>query len=660
MCEWSGITCNAAKNVTAIELPAADLLATLPTELGLLSSMAVIDLKKNLILGTLPTEIANLPHLVVCILAENELNGEIPSFVSPSLKTLDLSHNSFEGKLVPDFGTWNVLLTYIDMQYNFLTGYLPFGLERLTHLNSISFTNNRLSGTLPNFVGSLPNLQYLYLNKNDFVGAIPAAWGGYSTSLKEVWLQDNLLSGQVPGTLAEIITLEDLYLDGNKLTGEMPPDLCTANLNADFFAQIVNQTSPKDYCDSVACPINTVSLDGLYPCHDCPRQEVQNPYLGRTGECVQLTEGVIVGNLLGKGNARWEVACFYHGVTCDHMGRVIKINAASQGLSGSIPDELGYLRHLKELDLSDNRFTGYLPSGLRFAPLEVLDVSGNQLRGIVPPLMCGMDKVNGNGVDGDFDCTNIACPAGTYSPTGWGDCMTCNKAGMSFLGSKYCGSKNLGSSITAPNPLSNESRPLWSPVSISLIVIGVLVPVLTFFIYTKKGSVRRERVDNFDARIDEYADAWRLDEERSSFPHTEELKARLKRLHKGSSPGQWLRKYWRRAQSYAISLSETEEVRDKPGTKKVKVYEGEIDDFGWKERDSILKHRDIERAVERQRDTSSLTVWEYPDPLERDALSTTSAGDDTRFSIDDDESPSSDSSCHDEQKEMFLDVPRIE
>jgi hypothetical protein len=92
----------------------------------------------------------------------------------------------------------------------------------------------------------------------------------------------------------------------------------------------------------------------------------------------------------------------------------------------------------------------------------------------------------------------------------------------------------------------------------------------------------------------------------------------------------------------------------------VKVYEGEIDDFGWKERDSILKHRDIERAVERQRDTSSLTVWEYPDPLERDALSTTSAGDDTRFSIDDDESPSSDSSCHDEQKEMFLDVPRIE
>lgn len=54
-------------------------------------------------------------------------------------------------------------------------------------------------------------------------------------------------------------------------------------------------------------------------------------------------------------------------------------------LSGAIPASLGDLRTLARLDLSSNRLLGSIPAKIADAPLEVLDVSNNNLSGIVPP-----------------------------------------------------------------------------------------------------------------------------------------------------------------------------------------------------------------------------------------------------------------------------------
>lgn len=54
-------------------------------------------------------------------------------------------------------------------------------------------------------------------------------------------------------------------------------------------------------------------------------------------------------------------------------------------LSGAIPASLGDLRTLARLDLSSNRLFGSIPAKIADAPLEVLDVSNNNLSGIVPP-----------------------------------------------------------------------------------------------------------------------------------------------------------------------------------------------------------------------------------------------------------------------------------
>ena len=640
--------------ITSIKLPESDLLATIPTELGLLTSLEIIDLKKNLIRGTLPTAFTSLPNLVLCNLAGNQLEGAIPAFNSATLKTLDLSHNGFQGSLPPDFGAQNLALTAVDFQYNHLTGYIPFGLEGLSQMNTISFSYNLLSGTLPNYLAVLTSLEYLYLNNNNLVGSIPEAWGGKNSPFKEVWLQKNLLSGQVPSSLGQNTLLLNLYLDGNKLTGDIPLSLCHEKLNVDFFQQI-NKTTPADYCDSIACPSNTVSKDGLYPCNICEMQEVVNPYLGRARDCIQMNESFIVGNFLAKGEVWQTNACAYDGVTCNSQGQVLKIIVPGRFLTGTIPDELGLLVHLQELNLSDNSLTGFLPSGLRFAPLDILDVSRNQLRGIVPPLLCNMNKVNGNGDNGIFECTNIVCPVGTFNEAGRGVCKICNDEKSLFLGSNTCGSIHEGISVPTPSlPSQMEGSRAGQTIFISCIVVVVIgVFIVTTYIFVSRYLTGRGKLDHFE-------EGWAIDEDRSSFPHTDELKARLKRLRRRSSMGEWLRNHVRRAQSYRVSLSETEEVHDPPGTKQVKVHKGEIDDYGWKGRDDILKHRDLERAVDQQKSGISLTVWEYPDPLEQDALTVTSMLNDNQFTIDDNSLHLSERSLLTEQKEMFLDVPRIE
>ena len=50
-------------------------------------------------------------------------------------------------------------------------------------------------------------------------------------------------------------------------------------------------------------------------------------------------------------------------------------------------------------------------------PLNKLDVSGNKVKGFVPPTLCEKEDINSNGQIGRFDCEHIACPMGHFSPT---------------------------------------------------------------------------------------------------------------------------------------------------------------------------------------------------------------------------------------------------
>ena len=76
----------------------------------------------------------------------------------------------------------------------------------------------------------------------------------------------------------------------------------------------------------------------------------------------------------------------WEGVTTSGTpSRVTELDLSSEGLSGSIPAELGTLFELTTLDLSMNSLTGDIPAELGLLPnLEEIRLSGNSLTGCVP------------------------------------------------------------------------------------------------------------------------------------------------------------------------------------------------------------------------------------------------------------------------------------
>ena len=75
----------------------------------------------------------------------------------------------------------------------------------------------------------------------------------------------------------------------------------------------------------------------------------------------------------------------WNGVSTDEHGRVIEIILGANGLTGTIPPELGNLANLEELILWDNDITGPIPPELGdLLNLKVLFLMNNEFNGLIP------------------------------------------------------------------------------------------------------------------------------------------------------------------------------------------------------------------------------------------------------------------------------------
>ena len=107
---WTGISCsnNVLKKITSLTLSNRALVGTIPTSIGLLTSLnRYLWLFNNHLGGTIPSTLGNLTLLMSLRLDENSLTGNVPARLSrlTKLSTLNLNDNYLNGSLPSYFKT---------------------------------------------------------------------------------------------------------------------------------------------------------------------------------------------------------------------------------------------------------------------------------------------------------------------------------------------------------------------------------------------------------------------------------------------------------------------------------------------------------------------------------------------------------------------------
>lgn len=127
-CGWAGIICDTGHHrVISISLSSKNLTGYIPSEIGALSFLTLLDLSHNAFGGPLPHHITTLQNLVHLDISSNNFNGSLPESLSNLTQlrgTLNLSYNAFSGEVPASFGLLPVMVS-LDLRHNNLTGKIP-------------------------------------------------------------------------------------------------------------------------------------------------------------------------------------------------------------------------------------------------------------------------------------------------------------------------------------------------------------------------------------------------------------------------------------------------------------------------------------------------------------------------------------------------------
>jgi len=188
--------------------------------------------------------------------------------------------NEWNGVKCRAIGNNQFQVTSLVVQGNNLKGTIPAAIGSLTNLQFLYLSGNQLVGTIPSEVGQLLQLVQLGFDKNQLSGGFPdmSRLAGLQTiyfqdnlftgpldnlgrlpGVQYLWLSRNKLMGTIPNNLASIFSLQQIGLDSNSLTGTVPSGFgSTQNLFQAFYGQ-GNQFSgpfPTNLCKTAQCDLS--------------------------------------------------------------------------------------------------------------------------------------------------------------------------------------------------------------------------------------------------------------------------------------------------------------------------------------------------------------------------------------------------------------------
>ncbi|KAK8449027.1 hypothetical protein SEVIR_7G149600v4 [Setaria viridis] len=460
----------------------SDLAGSLP-ELPAGSSLEILNLKETQFSGQIPSSIGNLKHLKTLDISGSNGSGGIPASIGDleSLSFLDLSSSGFHiGELPAAIGRLQSLstlrliecgisgeipssfanltrLTELNLSQNNISGPLTFcSKESFLNLRRLQLCCNSLSGPIPSFIFSLPQLEFVSLMLNNLAGPLPE-FSNPSPLLQSIYLDYNQLNGSIPMSFFELMGLQTLDLSRNSFTGTVKlsffwklTNLSNLCLSANKLTVIVDD----DHISSLSASLPQINSLGLACCN-----MTKIPSLLRY---VLVNDLDLSCNQIGGSIPRWiwggqvenvdvfkfnlsrnkftdidlaldNARIYYLDLSFNKIQGHIPIPMSPQFLDYSnnlfssiphylmervsIPPTLCNASNLQFLDISYNYFSGHVPSCLVDGHLIILKMRQNQLEGTLPDDIKGSCvsqtiDFNGNQIEGELprklsNCNNL-------------------------------------------------------------------------------------------------------------------------------------------------------------------------------------------------------------------------------------------------------------
>ncbi|RVW18905.1 putative LRR receptor-like serine/threonine-protein kinase [Vitis vinifera] len=399
--------CYANLKLKELNLSSNHLSGKVPTGLGQCIKLQGISLSYNDFTGSIPSGIGNLVELQSLSLQNNSLTGEIPQslFNISSLRFLNLEINNLEGE-ISSFSHCRELQV-LKLSINQFTGGIPKALGSLSDLEELYLGYNKLTGSIPRDIGNLSKLEKIYLSTNSLIGSIPTSFGNLK-ALKFLQLGSNNLTGTIPEDIFNISKLQTLALAQNHLSGGLPssigtwlPDLEGLFIGGNEFSGTI-PVSISNMSKLIRLHISDNYFTGNVPKDLSNLRKIE--VLNLAGN--QLTDEHLtseVGFLTSLTNCKflrtlWIDYNPLRGTLPNSLGNLSvaleSFTASACHFRGTIPIGIGNLTNLIWLDLGANDLTGSIPTTLgQLQKLQRLYIAGNRIQGSIPNDLCHLKNL---------------------------------------------------------------------------------------------------------------------------------------------------------------------------------------------------------------------------------------------------------------------------
>uniref|UniRef100_A0A7C9D439 Receptor protein-tyrosine kinase n=1 Tax=Opuntia streptacantha TaxID=393608 RepID=A0A7C9D439_OPUST len=399
-CEFSGVSCDPeTASVTGILLVNLSLKGEISPSLCRLQGLHSLNLASNSISGSIPPELSQCSRLKHLNLTNNWMLGRIPDLSAlRDLEVLSLSWNFFTGEF-PSWVANLTALTYLGLGDNgFAEGTIPESLGNLKNLTYLFLSNCKRVGQIPESIFSLEELSTLDLSKNSISGTLSKSISKL-TKITKIELYANNLTGKIPAELANVTLLQEFDISFNYFHAELPPELGNLkNLTVfelhenHFTGELPPGFADLQYLDGFSIYRN--SFSGKFPANfgrlspltslDISENNFTGPLPSFLCETRRLRFLLALGNYFSGPFPASYADC----------KSLVRFRVNQNHLSGQLPDGIWAMPNLKIMDFSDNDFIGHIsPKIGNSTSMSQLILENNMFSGVLPPELGKLTKL---------------------------------------------------------------------------------------------------------------------------------------------------------------------------------------------------------------------------------------------------------------------------